>query len=177
MFYGSINKTRWPKSKVLQTVRGNLVDSSLGPRRLDAGTAKMVPTPTPVVNNDWKFKNTKKLVKNFNISGFKYLSHAHDRIEQFSTDLSKYLIDSLVLSIPLAIVRDSSYSDSLNTHSDSIKSERSLLIGYNALVKKFYNDKLKRKVVKTLPAYRGIKYAVEFIKQTGTRKGNRLIRD
>jgi hypothetical protein len=135
-----------------------------------------VPISVPVVNNEWKFENNKRLVRRMAASGFKYLPHAHERVEQFSTDLSQRLLNNLVSTVPTAVVRDSTEAGSLVVRTTKIHKERTEMIAYNTLIKKFYNDKLKRKFAKTLPAHRGIKYAVEFIKQTGTRKGNRLIR-
>jgi hypothetical protein len=115
------------------------------------------------------------------ISGFKYLPKAHDRVGQLGVDLSQLLFKNLISDVHTSVISDSSTALSsaspARSRDQQVKSERNLVIGYSKFMKKYYESKLKRKVAKTLPAQRGIKHAVEFIQQTGTRKGNRLMKD
>jgi hypothetical protein len=185
LFQGALKKRTWPKPKTFRLARSDFVRSALSGRRVNAvsaniGIVKPTLIPMPVVNNPWKFDD-KKLKAKAAISGFKYLPKAHDRVEQFGIDLSQHLFKNLISDAPSLVISDSSAvstsSSPARNRDQQIKSERNFLTGYSKFLKKYYETKSKRKVAKTLPAQRGIKCAIEFIQQTGTRKGNRLVKD
>jgi hypothetical protein len=182
LFQGALKKRTWPKPNVFRFARSDFVRLASSGRRVNAISANIVISkpalvPMPAINNPWKFDD-KKLKAKVLISGFKYLPKAHDRVEQLGVGLSQHLFKNLISDVPTPIISDSNaVSSPVRNRDQQIKSERNLVVGYSKFMKKFYEDKSKRKVAKTLPAQRGIKHAVEFIQQTGTRKGNRLLKD
>lgn len=163
-----MNKRYWKKVKLLQLLRRHF-----------AATVMVRGLSTHVVNKQalLPIRDNSVLPKlqSFSQLQHKSLPEAVAALPQLPVPLSQQLLHNLTSSTNTVIVRDSSAIS--NDVDAAMKAQRQQLLQYNELLGRFYDEKLRCKVAKTLPAHRGIKYLTQFIALTGTRHTNVLITD